>query len=204
MRESRATASSRRTLCVLAAALALLATPLGAFAQDGSGGKNVVLAFNQTDGRTMGRSGIAVGRAAGPSALPENLASAKSSCSNCRTVAVAMQAVLVTGDPDVAAPHNAASAVNADCTGCWTMAYAYQYVVTTGRAVTLSPAGEQAIARIRNDAAEAAGSDATFTDLEARLDALAAQLKQVIDEETRAAGGRGVSGRSVKTARPNC
>lgn len=97
----------------------------------GSGGaKQAVIAFNQADGAHLPRSGVMVAPVAGDSVEPENLAYARSSCSNCRTVAVAFQAVVVTGSPSVARPKNAAVAANVNCTSCQTMADAYQYVVT--------------------------------------------------------------------------
>jgi hypothetical protein len=64
-------------------------------------------------------------------------------------VAVALQAVLLISDPDIASPRNAAVAVNAGCTRCETLAYAWQYVVSMGGPVRVTQEGQRAIADLR-------------------------------------------------------
>jgi hypothetical protein len=152
--------------------------------ETGSGGaKQAVIARNETDGAHHSRSGVMVVSAAGDSIQPENLAHAQSSCSNCRTVAVALQAVIITGSPSLAAPKNAAVAVNAGCTSCRTAAWAYQYVVTASGPVHISPEGQLEISRIRREAAALAASGLSFPELEAHLVHLKGQLSSVVDHE---------------------
>jgi hypothetical protein len=172
---------------------------------EGSGGKNVVIVINQTDGRLASRAGILFGRASGPSVVPENIASATSSCVDCRTVAVAIQAVVVISDPNVASPRNAAAAVNAGCLRCETFAYAWQYVVSTGGPVRMTPEGLGTIADLRAEASSLAASDLSFPELEARLDAVAARFRAVVDQEVeRVGGGQGVGERSVDVEPARC
>jgi hypothetical protein len=186
---------------LVAAVIFAVTLPATSLAQEGSGGKNVVLAFNSTDDRTMARSGVLFGRASGDKVAPENLAHSRSSCTDCRTVAVAMQSVVILSNAQDIRPNNAAIAVNVECSGCRTMAYAFQYVVSISEPATLTPDGEQAVAGIRARAAEAAQSDADFPALQERLDALAQEFQSVIDEEiVRPRGGRGVPARDVQTA----
>jgi putative peptide zinc metalloprotease protein len=192
-------------LGTIALVLALLVVPIGeADAQEdlpegGSGGKNVVLVINQTDGRLASRAGLVLGRASGPTAIPENLASATASCTDCRTVAVALQTVVLISDPDIASPRNAAVAVNAGCTRCQTFAYAWQYVVSTGGPVRFTPEGQQAIADLRAEASALAASDLPFPELVDELDEVATEFRAVVDGGVQRVGlGRdGVSERAL-------
>jgi hypothetical protein len=196
----------RRYLTTIALVLALLAVPFGQVRaqEDGSGGKNVVLVFNESDDRVAARAGLVLGRASGPTAVPENLASAKASCTDCRTVAVAFQAVLIISDPDVASPRNAAAAVNGGCVRCETFAYAWQYVVTTGGPVRVTPEGEQTIADLRAEASSLAASDLPFPELVDELDQVAAAFRAVVDEEVERVGGSGVSERALDVEADPC
>jgi hypothetical protein len=185
----------RRIVFGIALVLVMSVSPFGtvqAQVEEGSGGKNVVIVVNVTDERTAGRSGVLVGHASGPSVVPENLASARASCTDCRTVAVALQTVFITSNPSYASPRNAAVAVNAGCTRCQTLAYAWQYVASTGGQVRLTLEGEQAVADVRARANSLAGSDLPFADLVDELDALAAEFRAAMDREVVRVGGRGL------------
>jgi hypothetical protein len=188
-------------------ALALATVPLGGIQaqEDGSGGKNVVLVINTTDDRLAARANLAQGIAGGPVAVPENLASASASCTDCRTVAVAMQAVLVTGDPDVASPRNAAVAANAGCTRCETFAYAWQYVVSIGGPVRITAEGHQTIADLEARASALAASDLPFPELVVALDGVAVKLRAVVDTEVERVGrGDGISERALDIEDDGC
>ena len=162
------------------------AAPAGA--ADEGGAKQVVFAFNEADGTKLARSGTQVTPTGSRTAAPENLAYAKASCTDCRTVAVAVQAVLITRPSNVITPKNAAVAVNSDCQGCQTMAAAYQCVVTTTGPVTIGADGQQKIAELRAKIAAVAGSDVNFAEMDSQLDALVAELWTVIDLALVAAG----------------
>jgi len=62
----------------------------------------------------------------------KSTAVAYSSCTDCRTVAVAVQVVLVSGDPDEVGPQNVSLTLNYDCAECESLAAAYQVVFGNG------------------------------------------------------------------------
>jgi putative peptide zinc metalloprotease protein len=114
----------------------------------------------------------------GPDATSANIASATSmDCVGCRAVAVAFQAVVLTGDPHVVSPGNAAVAVNGACTGCDTFAFAYQDIVMTSAPASLSPAGVAALQWVQQRADAIAHSGEPDAQMEADLKALAAEFK---------------------------
>jgi hypothetical protein len=178
-----------RALLLVSLLLPILVQP--ARADEGGGAKNVVLAFNHEDGALRSASRVAVSIASSPAVGNENLAYAQSSCSNCRTVAVAMQAVAIVRDADVIQPQNVALAVNADCQTCQTAAFAYQYVLTTGGMVRLSERGRSEVSTIREDASELASSSLPFPELEERFDRLSERFRAVIDGELADVGAGG-------------
>lgn len=170
----------RSVLVALVVCLAVgVAGPAGA--ADEGGAKNVVLAQNTTDGNSFARSGVMVAYDAGDTVANENLALANSfDCTGCRTVAVAMQVVIVESSPQDVAPKNAAVAGNGGCVSCQTYAYAYQYVITPGTMVTLSATAQQSIADIRRQAAGIADSGGSYDDIRVQLDGLCNQLAAVV------------------------
>jgi putative peptide zinc metalloprotease protein len=97
-------------------------------------GDNQALAVNTQDGSNE----VAVALAlvwvtdSGP-VDTRNQAYALASCTDCRTLAVAFQVVLVVGYAQVVTPLNAAVAVNYDCDACVTHALAVQLVATLAR-----------------------------------------------------------------------
>lgn len=185
----RRTFTSRIGLVVLAVCAALgVATPLAAGAE-GGGANNVVLASATADGSSVARSALQVSQIGGPTVASSNIAAARSyACTGCQTVAIAFQAVLVSGDPDTVVPANAAAATNDGCNSCSSYAFAYQYVLSTGRAVYLSPTAQATMAQLRARAAELAASGLPPDTLTEELDALAATFKATIDSQLIAAG----------------
>jgi hypothetical protein len=183
------TLTRRIGLCAFAACAVLaVATPLAAGAE-GGGANNVVLASATADGASVDRSALQVSQVGGPTVASSNIAAATSyACTGCQTVAIAFQAVLVSGDPDTVVPANAAAATNDGCNSCSSYAFAYQYVLSTGRAVYLSPAAQATMAELRAEAAELAASGLPPDQLTGELDALAATFKATIDNELIAAG----------------
>ena len=114
----------------------------------------------------------------GSSASSANIASATSTdCTGCRAVAVAFQAVVLTGDPNVVTPSNAAVAVNGGCTGCDTFAFAYQDIVMTSAAASLSPAGVAELRSVEERADAVARSGEPDAQMEADLKALAVEFR---------------------------
>ena len=93
-------------------------------------GDNQALAINTEDGSSVYDVAFALVWAIGDRVLNTNEAYAFASCTDCQTVAVAFQVVLVLGQATVVVPQNLAGAVNYSCMECVTYALATQLVVT--------------------------------------------------------------------------
>jgi hypothetical protein len=178
----------RRTLTALIAALALATGGFlvaAAEATDsGTGPDQVVWAKTTGTSSTDLLSGVQVGSYKGDNLQSTNVARADSTdCTDCRTVAAAVQAVLVKHNPPTAEPKNVAIALNENCMSCTTYAFAYQYVVATEGRVVLSDRGRARVAALREQIDTAAHSDLSPDDLTARLRELAAEFRAAIDAD---------------------
>lgn len=107
---------------VFALGLTLIPAPSAAF----GGPSNIVMAVNNTDGRLAIRSNVQLVREPGMTAAPQNFAYAKASCTDCQTIAVALQLSFASTDARYVSPQNVAVASNEACTRCTTIALAYQ------------------------------------------------------------------------------
>ncbi|MEW1954729.1 hypothetical protein [Terrabacter sp. NPDC080008] len=99
-------------------------------------GDNQALAVNTTDGSILYDVAFALVWADGSTVANSNEAYAFASCRGCKTVAVAFQVVLITGDARVAIPQNVSGAVNYSCAQCVTYALAQQLVLTVPAELT--------------------------------------------------------------------
>jgi hypothetical protein len=180
---------TRWLLAALSVVAFLLVAVATADAAEGGGANNVVLSQTTADYAFLPRSAVQVTQLGGDTVANQNLASAiATDCIGCRSTAVAVQAVLVTGDPSTVVPVNAAVAVNGGCTSCVSYAYAFQYVLTTGRPVYLSPTAQQELTGLRAQVQSVAASDLSPDEETAQLDALTARFKAIIDSQVVAAG----------------
>lgn len=171
------------------AALVTTFTLVLAFPASAGGPNNVVIASPTADGAQLVRTAVKATSTGAKSVTSSNLALAKpSSCTGCEAIAVAYQAVIVTGNPSEVSPTNAAVAVNTECTSCGAFAYAYQYVVSADPGSHLSSAGQGRISAIRAEAAQLARAGLPYPELDAKLDALAARFKAVIVNDLVRAG----------------
>ena len=96
-------------------------------------GDNQALAVNTTDGSSLYDVSLALVWVTEGDQVPvdqRNEAYALASCTDCSTVAVAFQVILVIGQADVVVPENIAMAVNYDCIECDTYALAVQLIAT--------------------------------------------------------------------------
>jgi putative peptide zinc metalloprotease protein len=94
-------------------------------------GDNQALAVNTTDNSVTYEVAIAMVWVTGEDpVLNVNEAYAFASCSDCVTVAVAFQVVVIVGSASVVVPQNLSAAVNYDCFECITASIASQLVVT--------------------------------------------------------------------------
>jgi bacterioferritin-associated ferredoxin len=84
---------------------------------------------NDRDGRFRARGNAELDRIRGDEVSPNNIAEAHARCTDCQTIAVAVQVALYRRGASTVAPVNRAVAVNEDCTRCVTVARAIQYVI---------------------------------------------------------------------------
>lgn len=181
---------TRRVACfVLAIATSLALVGPAALAQTPQG-DNVALAENTKDNSTIFDLSFNIRRVMAGAVDIDNAAVAVSSCESCRTIALAIQVVMIFSDPDVVTTDNLALALNVECSSCETMALAYQYVLTTGGPVHFTPEGQQAINDILNEIRELSrnSDDMTLEEIHAAVDPLVDELYAVVDNELVAAG----------------
>jgi putative peptide zinc metalloprotease protein len=170
---------------VLVLGAALVRPPL-AHADDeggGSSGDNVAVAINTKSGSSVFKFAFSIRKVAGDVVDETNAAVAYSSCQECETTAIAIQIVLVTGNASVVTPQNLALAINEGCTLCETFAGAYQIVLGTGGPVRFSGEGRRRIAEITEAIRSLRQEDLSPAELNARLDTLVADLKEVLQTE---------------------
>jgi len=179
----------------------------GGITPEGGGGGNVnneVVVLNTVDGRFANRAGFGTARVTGDTAENQNAAAATSSCSDCRTVAVAVQIVLIQRtDASNISPSNVAVAINNNCLRCDTFAAAYQYVITTDGLVRFTPEGEQQLSALQDEIRALAATDGVpFPELEAQIDARVEQMWAVVDSELAKVGkfGRGNTAKDTDAA----
>jgi putative peptide zinc metalloprotease protein len=185
-----------KRLLVLLATLAVaagLASP--ALAQD-----TASVAVNTKDGSSIFRLAFAIKRAGGDVVDNVNAAVAFSSCTDCQTVAISIQVVLITGDAETVTPQNIAIAINENCTLCDTLASAYQFVLTTDGQVHFSAEGNREIAEIRRELQELRKSDLSGPEIQERLTGLMQRLAVVLRNELVAAGHSGQPPPQASTA----
>ena len=152
-------------------------------------GDNQAMAVNTTDGCTLYDVAFALVWADGDTVLNTNEAYALASCTECQTVAVAFQVVLIVGEANVVVPQNLSAAVNYSCVQCVTYALAQQLVVTLPESLDAdSTAGLEALWK------EIAAFGASIEDVPAVGDPGAAQRVRGADPGHRAGGPRGRAG----------
>src|SRR6266550_3133169 len=91
------------------------------------GGNNIVQVINHADGHFRMDGKVKVNQIPGPNAGPKNVAFAYSSCTDCQTMAVALEINLISTNARNIQPLNEAVAVNYRCTRCVTYARAIPY-----------------------------------------------------------------------------
>jgi putative peptide zinc metalloprotease protein len=176
----------RKLAFVFLVALLGLGAPATARADD-----NAAVAINTKDGSSIFKFAFSIRKVASGVVDQTNAAVAYSSCTDCQTVAVAIEIVLVTGDPSVVTPTNVAIAINDQCTLCISVADAYQWVLGTGGNVHFSDHGMQEIRRIVNEIRDLGKSGLSAAEIQARLEELVKQLAQVIVDDLVASGQSG-------------
>ncbi len=166
-----------------------MAGPPRAVAGETSGGaNNIVSVQNVTTGSLLAKARTSLVHDAGPTVANDNEAYAHASCTDCRTVAVAVQVVLVEGATTDFRPTNVALALNENCLRCATFAFARQEVLNPGRHVEIGETAEHQIETIEAQIQGVAVSPEPFDQMTAHLDSLTQQLVAVVQGEVQRAG----------------
>jgi putative peptide zinc metalloprotease protein len=155
----------------------------GSEGSGGAGGDTTAIAINTKDGKDIFRIAFAIKRAMGDVVDNTNAAVAFASCTDCQTVAVSIQVVLMMNDPSIVTPTNLAIAINQECTLCETLASAYQVILTTDGPVKFTPEGRQEIATISRELRAMRHTGSTIAEILTRLDELMDRFFRVLMEE---------------------
>ena len=172
----------RLTLFLLALTVAVGVAGVGAGAAR-AGDDNAAVAINTKDGASLFKLAFDIRRVAGDVVDSQNAAVAYSQCERCRTVAIAIQVVLVSSSPSVVTPQNVAIAVNESCNLCETFASAYQFVLGTGGPVRFTQDGRKDLHEIRKDLKELRASDLSAAELDTEVDAIVDRLRGVLETQ---------------------
>jgi hypothetical protein len=174
-------------VAVVAAAGLSLGTPQPVSADEG--GNNVAKALNTRDGASLFRLAFKIRKLGGDVVESTNAAVAVSRCERCRTVAIAIQIVLVTGSPSVVTPQNVAVALNEQCTLCETFAGAYQFVLGVDGPVRFTDEGRRELAAIRRELLALRAAELGPADLAARVSVQIDRLRGVLATQLQPSGG---------------
>ncbi len=145
-------------------------------------GDNQAAAYNTTDDSVTYDVAFALVWASGNEVLNVNEAHAYASCSNCVTVAVAFQVVLIMDDAQVVVPQNLAVAANYECYRCITAAIASQLVLSMQE----TPGEEQllALGEVWNRLTEFGRSIMAYSlvEISAQLEAFQAEIVEILGD----------------------
>ena len=145
-------------------------------------GDNQAAAYNTTDDSVTYDLAFALVWATGDEVLNVNEAHAYASCSNCVTVAVAFQVVLIMDDAQVVVPQNLSVAANYECYRCITAAIASQLVLS----VEETPGEEQlrALGEVWGRLTEFGQSITTYSlsEISTRLEAFKAEIVAILGD----------------------
>jgi putative peptide zinc metalloprotease protein len=149
----------------------------------GASTDNVAAAVNTGDGRTVYALALKIVQTDDPVVDAGNAAVAVASCTDCQTVAIALEAVLVAGSPTVFEPTNIALAINTECSNCQTLAMAYQKVVQNDTRVRISGAGRHEIAAIRAELQSLRHSGLDLPAIQLKVNELAGRFATVLETQ---------------------
>ncbi len=157
----------------------LLSAPALAQTQD-----NTTVATNTTDGKSVFKLSFKVKEVTGD-VDATNTALAYSSCTDCRTVAIAIQVVLVSGDVGDVTAVNDAEAINIGCTECETLARAIQFVFGDGQELEFTKEGKAKLHDLKKRFQDLKNrDDVPFAVLVAEVNAIAKEVAAVVVTET--------------------
>lgn len=168
----------RRLTTILAAFALALGLAVGAPAA--AQADNSAIAINTTDGSSVFKFAFAIKHVMSSVVDETNAAVAYSSCTDCRTTAIAIEIVLVEGTPTTYTPTNAAIAVNYQCTLCNTFAAAYQFVVQGSGPMHFTHQAMRELRRVRKAIRDLEDQNLSPFDLQAALDPLIKRIQDVL------------------------
>ena len=174
-----------RAIALGIAAAAALASGSTAYASDEESWpnqNNIVVAQNYRDYSELDRTSLRVVFVDGD-VTASNEAVAFASCQYCHTTAIAIEAVVVIGDPKTFVPQNVAVAINYQCSHCVTVADAWQVVLQYTGPVELTGQGEKQVAQLRQQLRDLADSNATPDAIVQGDMQIRDQLKQVLQSD---------------------
>jgi putative peptide zinc metalloprotease protein len=141
---------------------------------------NAAIAVNKKDGTTVFKVAFAIRHVMNDVVDETNAAVAYNSCTDCASVAIAFEIVLIEGDASTITPTNVAIAFNENCTTCVAVAEAYQFVLGIGGLVHFDAEGNKILAAIRKELHSLKKQDLTVEQLQATLDDIAARIADVL------------------------
>jgi putative peptide zinc metalloprotease protein len=168
-----------RRLTTILAALAL-ALGLAVGAPAAARADNTAIAVNTKDGSSVFKFAFAIKHVMSSVVDETNAAVAYSSCTDCRTTAIAIEIVLVEGNPTTFTPTNAAIAVNYQCTLCNTFAAAYQFVVQGSGPMHFTHDALNELKDVRKAIRRLEDQNLDPFQLQAALDPLIARIQKVL------------------------
>jgi len=141
---------------------------------------NAAISVNTEDGTTVFKVAFAIRHVMSDVVTETNAAVAYNSCTDCASVAIAFEIVLVDSDASVISPTNIAIAFNENCAMCVAVAEAYQFVLGTGGIVHFDAEGNRILAALRRRLHALRKEDLTIDQLQAILDDMSAQIADVL------------------------
>jgi putative peptide zinc metalloprotease protein len=146
--------------------------------------ENDATAVNTKDGKSVFKLAFQVKKTMDSDVVATNTATAFASCTDCKTVAAAIQIVLVSGEPTSADIENQALAINYQCTECETMAVAYQFVFGNGEDVKFTPEGKRRLNELKQQFKQLKHrDDLTLQQLSNEIALIAGEVAEVVDTE---------------------
>lgn len=115
----------------------------------------------------------------GPSVAPANFAAAYASCSDCQTVAVALQIALYQKNASTVAPENVAIALNIECTRCWTVAHAIQFAVPVDDPNNPPENVRRLMREMERELRDISTKDFSIPEADARINAVLGQFREL-------------------------
>jgi putative peptide zinc metalloprotease protein len=179
----------RLLLVLVLSALGVTVRAPSALAADGEGERrgddNTAVAVNEADGSSIFDLAFSIRKVNDGVVDQTNTAVAYASCSDCQTVALAFQVVLVYGDVPVVTPENRSLAVNNECAECLTFASATQLVIGVDGPSRLTADGVHRLVALRHTlrALEDRVAQLSPAELAAEVSAVERELLTIFTDE---------------------